>query len=275
VSLASSWLLEPVAQLALRTPKIAKDERLTRARELMRSTGLRVLPVVDSNKSDKLVGVLYRIDVLRVTSSRSDATVSSLASEPPVVLRETDDVASSLKKMLQVGEWYAPIVDGSGKLLGVFGLESAISLALERDPGSLESAVSEHYKADVAFVTPDDDVSKAWQLMLQGKYSGLPVVKRGCMELVGVVTEYDLLKRGYARLELESESPPRRVRVREVMTTPAVSVKPHSQLVEAAEAIVKRNIGRVFVTDEGGKLLGLVDREVVVKAALKRRGALA
>ena len=52
------------------------------------------------------------------------------------------------------------------------------------------------------------------------------------------------------------------------MSTPAVALRPEDPLEEAAALIVRRGIGRVYVVDEEGRLIGVVDREDVVKTLL-------
>uniref|UniRef100_A0A7J3ZKT7 CBS domain-containing protein n=1 Tax=Fervidicoccus fontis TaxID=683846 RepID=A0A7J3ZKT7_9CREN len=253
-------------------PAVSKNDKLTKARETMRETGWRVLPVVDSMESMKLLGMLYRVDVLRITSSRSEALVSNLMSEPPVVLTPEESLDSALDRMLAVDEWYAPIVSESGSIVGVLGLENIIDYFLKKHPNKLQLPVKDHYTTGVVSVTPDDDIRSLWHLMLKRRYAGLPVVRassRGDRILVGVITQYDLLKRGFARPELESESPPRRVRVREVMVTPAIGINYNATLLEVATVIVSRNIGRVYVTDSKNRLLGVIDREDTVKTVLE------
>jgi CBS domain-containing protein len=53
------------------------------------------------------------------------------------------------------------------------------------------------------------------------------------------------------------------------MKTPVVSLKPTNTVGDAAKLMLERNIGRVPIVDEKGKLDGIVDREDVVKALIK------
>ncbi|KPV62661.1 MAG: CBS domain protein [Candidatus Bathyarchaeota archaeon BA1] len=52
------------------------------------------------------------------------------------------------------------------------------------------------------------------------------------------------------------------------MKTPVISLKPTNTIKDAAEIMLNKNIGRVSIVDERGKLIGTVDREDIVKALL-------
>ncbi|MFN4045736.1 MAG: HPP family protein, partial [Acidilobaceae archaeon] len=101
--------------------------------------------------------------------------------------------------------------------------------------------------------------------------AGLPVVDdKGA--LIGIITQYDLLRKGYSRIHLEAarghaKSP----KVYNVMTRPCTYLYPWSTLLEASEIMVSRNIGRIPVVDsEKNKyLIGIVDREDAVRALLR------
>jgi CBS domain-containing protein len=252
-----------------RFPIVMPDERLTRAREIMRDAGVRMIPVVESELSMKLVGVLYRLDLLNISSTRTDIRVREVANEPPVSLSPQENIIDASKKMLAVGEWYAPVLMDN-KVIGVFGLENLIAFLLRTNPEILEVPVDDNFTRDLVYVREDDDIRRVWYLMLKHKYAGFPVVKND-RRLIGVVTQYDLLKHGFARIQLESESKPRRVKVREVMNTPAVGVSSSDTLRTVAEIMIKRNIGRVFVVDGKNRAIGVIDREDIARFIFRRK----
>jgi CBS domain-containing protein len=53
------------------------------------------------------------------------------------------------------------------------------------------------------------------------------------------------------------------------MKTQVIAVKPQIKAIRVAKIMVSKNIGRVPVIDEDGKLIGIVDREDVVKLIVK------
>ena len=250
-------------------PVLKPDEPALRARRVMRDTGLRIIPVVESGI---LKGIVSRLGVLSITSARSNLRVADIAEEPLVVLRQEEKLSEAVDKMLSVDEWYAPVVDEANRYKGVLGLEHIISYYLRKEdkPSSLMKPVEEFMTSNVEAVYADEHISSLWKKILEYRYAGYPVLdSKG--RLVGVVTQYDLIRHGFTRIDFESESPPRKgPRIREIMSTPPITVRPGDPLVKAAEIMLDRGIGRVLVVDIRNELLGIVDREDIVKAIMGR-----
>lgn len=124
-------------------------------------------------------------------------------------------------------------------------------------------------------------LKEAATLMADHCISGLPVVGPDGT-VVGVVSEGDILfketgpapKAGLvARLfslrisELAAKLEARTVG--EAMTAPAVTVRPNAPVSEAASMMLDRNVKRLPVVDEFGKLLGIVSRADLVRAFVR------
>jgi len=58
-------------------------------------------------------------------------------------------------------------------------------------------------------------------------------------------------------------------KISSVMKTPVVSLKPTDTIRDAAVLMLDKNIGRVPIVDDRGVLVGIVDREDVVKTLIK------
>ncbi len=261
-------LSRPVRDIMNVSPVVVRpDSPATRVRRLFRETGARVVYVTD--RDGRLLGWITRGDILSLTSSKSMAVASQVMSDPPVVLDPSTTVSTALRRMLDVGEWYAPILE-AGRLKGSLGLEEVIASMVEEDPDYLASIeLSEIMTSEVVVASPDDPVWTIWAKMVEYKYSGIPVVdSKG--RLVGIVTTYDLLAEG-ARPALEaSGGPGRGAKVREFMTSPAFYLYPWSRVSEAAETMVKKGYGRIPIveSERTRKLAGIVDREDIVSIAL-------
>lgn len=259
-------MTNPVVEMVMWSnfPYVLPQDRLTRAREILRDTGWRILPVISDTSTMKFIGVIYRLDLLNVTSVRSDILVSDVVNEPAVTLEKDEKIIDASKKMLRVDEWYAPVLNQS-KIIGIFGLERLIEYYLNKHPEKLEHPITWNDERELVYVSPEDEITRLWYLMLKHRYSGIPVVNPRTKQIIGVVTQYDLLKRGFARVELEGEGRPRKVKIREIMVTPPVTIKTSSTYLEAAKLMIERNIGRVFVTDNNRRLIGIIDREDIVR----------
>lgn len=254
-------------------PFLEPSFKVTRAREIFRVTGARILPVLDDKYSRRLLGVVSRAEMLGVSSTKSELRVRDIMTQPLITLDESVGIYEAARLMLEKDEWYAPVTRGV-EYQGMLGLEDIIAWLLYRLGGESSGnrspmpAVADVMTREVVHVAPQDPISKVWYLMLKHKYAGLPVVDKSA-RVVGVITQYDLLKKGRARLRLESESDPTRVTVKEVMSRPAITVRPSASLAEAGSIMVRRNIGRLVVADESGRLLGIVDRSDVLRGLLR------
>jgi CBS domain-containing protein len=101
-------------------------------------------------------------------------------------------------------------------------------------------------------------VADAAAMMVEKKISCLPVsLGHGA---VGIITEKDIVKKVVAA-GLDSK----KVRAKEIMSTPLITVLPTISIREAAEMMLKNGIRRLVVADEEGKLLGLVTMTDILK----------
>ena len=116
---------------------------------------------------------------------------------------------------------------------------------------------------DPVCISPDASITDAIRLMLERKFSGLPVVDaRGA--LVGIVTEGDLVRR--------AETGTQRKRwgwieflMGPVMTADVRTVTENSRLDEIVHLMERHQINRVPVVREG-KLVGIVTRANLLHA---------
>jgi CBS domain-containing protein len=248
---------------------VLPDTSVGELRRLIRELRLRILPVVADEKTLKLIGVVKRSQLLLVSSRRTAVTAKELMEEPALTAEPAADAVDLAERMLELDEWYTPIVDAGRRLLAVVGLEDYIAWLLDHQPDKLEKPVANYMSRNPVSVSPTTPIYKVWQVMLSKRIAALPVTdERG--RLVGVVAEYDLLAHGFTRPELEADNQPARrgPKVSEVMSTPPVALQADATLLEAARFIVSRDIGRVYVVDEDGRLIGVVDRSDIIRAWL-------
>ncbi|MEM0339973.1 MAG: CBS domain-containing protein [Acidilobaceae archaeon] len=86
------------------------------------------------------------------------------------------------------------------------------------------------------------------------------------------MTQFDLIKKGYARIHVESSGgPAKRPKVKSVMTRPCVYLYPQSSVKEAGTLLITRNIaGILIVKDDATRVtLGFVTRAEISKVILK------
>jgi len=249
-------------------PQLYVDELATKARATLRSRGLRILPVVDDHK--RLVGMISRGDVMAITSSISPIRVKGVMATPRFVATIDMDAFHAGREMIRLDEWYIPVVKSSQDYtyMGVLGLENFIDVFLKRGVAKLSKVLSEIISTDIVTCSPEDEVDNVWRLMRERSLAGLPVVKRG--RVVGMVTQKDLLDSGaiFPIFEATRGRFKAPSKVSSVTKTSVISLPPTATIKEAARIMIEKNIGRVPIVDKEGKIIGIVDREDVVKALL-------
>ena len=110
-------------------------------------------------------------------------------------------------------------------------------------------------------VTPEDLLISAKEKMEAGKFHRLPVVSDG--RVVGIITDRDLKAHvGYLA----------QTKVNGAMTEKALTVSPLATLEEAAQLLLKHQIGGLPVIDHG-QLVGMITTTDVLKAFLDVMGA--
>jgi CBS domain-containing protein len=263
--LAYRGIIMLVEDILSRDPLYVEDSTfLTKARQMIRDNHVRGLPVV--NSKGVVVGIVTNQDMLRVTSTRSNVTISGFVVQVPTVTGQMD-ILDAARLMIKEKKTLLPVVESEEKpvLKGVVSLLDVFkNIDLEKMP---DKPVSEIMTSKVVTTRPDDHVTKIWDLMVEKDFTGLPVVKDG--KLIGMITRFDLLK-GTARIGKESERRPAdsmQVSIEKFMSSPLFSVKPGDSVKDAIHLMLKHDVGRMSVVDEG-KLVGIVDRNDLIKSYL-------
>jgi len=248
--------------------QLYEDELATKARATLRSRGLRILPVMNDRK--RLVGMISRGDVMAITSSVSPIRVKGVMSTPKFVATVDMDTLHVGRQMIRLDEWYVPVVKSSQDYtyMGVLGLENLIEAFLKRGVAKLSRVVSEFMSTDLVTCSQDDEVDNVWRLMQERSFAGLPVVNRG--RVVGMVTQKNLLDSGAVFPAFEAKKGRFKApsKISSVMRTTVISLLPTATIKEAAKLMLEKNIGRVPIVDKEGKIIGIIDREDIVKALL-------
>lgn len=251
-------------------PSIRPDELATKARAVLRDLGLRVLPVVDERK--RLLGVLSRNDVMTISSSVSTVRVKGIMSGVRFKATDDMDVVEAVREMLRLDEWYAPVVKSAldNIYAGVLGLEHVIKAFYDKKVARLLTPLSEVMSTShLMMCSPDDDVDNVWKMMQQRSFAACPVVVKG--KPIGILSQQNLLESGavFPAFEARKGRFKTHSAISTIMKTPVVSLKPNSTVGDAVKVMLERDIGRVAVTNDKGLLIGMVDREDVLRTLVK------
>ncbi|MEM4704736.1 MAG: CBS domain-containing protein [Candidatus Bathyarchaeia archaeon] len=250
-------------------PFIYEDDLATKARATIRDLNLRILPVTDRDK--KLLGKVSRRDIMTISSSKSPIRVKGIMTPAKHVATMDDDVNQTVKAMLKVDVWLAPVVVSAQDktYMGVVGLENYIEPLIKTNPEKFLKEASEVMTKKVVYCSPDDEIDNIWRLMQEKRLAGIPVVDRG--KLVGIVTQKDLLESSAMMPTFEAKKGRHRSspKISAVMKTNLVAVEPHIKMIRVAKVMVSKNVGRVPVKDKEGRLVGIIDREDVIKMLIR------
>lgn len=148
-------------------------------------------------------------------------------------------------------------------------------------------------KEDLHVVNPTTTVDEALELLVENRITGFPVID-DTWKLVGLVSDYDLLAldsiSGGGRTdtnmfpEVDSTwktfnevqkllSKTNGKLVGDLMTTAPVVVRESTNLEDAARILLETKYRRLPVVDGEGKLVGIITRGNVVRAALQIKRA--
>jgi CBS domain-containing protein len=255
-----------VEDIMSRDPLYVEDSTfLTKARQLIRDNHVRGLPVVNSQLH--VIGIVTTQDMLRVTSTKSNVTVSGYTVKVPTVTGQMN-ILDAARLMLKEKSTMLPVIESEENpvLKGIVSLLDVFkNLDLEKMP---DKEISEIMSTKVVTASPDDPITKVWDRMVEEDFTGLPVIRED--KPIGMITRFDILKRGWARISKESETRPvdsLQMPVQKLMSTPIYSVKSTDNLRTAIEMMMKYDVGRMSVMDDG-RLVGIVDRNDLIKSYL-------
>jgi CBS domain-containing membrane protein len=177
-----------------------------------------------------------------------------------------EDLRVALKEM----KTYVDITEDDLKKIYALALRHAAQRVARR------IMVRDVMTTNVIHVRDNADMNDVIRLLSENRISGLPVVD-GEGRVIGVITEADVLsmagmKKGHAfkdiiRHILGEPLPVRRgsKRLRDVMSSPAITTGPDSDVRDVALTIDEKRIKRLPVVDEKGRLVGLISRADIVR----------
>lgn len=149
-----------------------------------------------------------------------------------------------------------------------------------------EIAVQDVMTTDVVTVSPEDSIHEAARRLTGNRISGMPVVTGRLV--VGIVSESDLIaaltplaerERGMTLLDfvMWTREPADRSHepavVDDVMSKVVATIAPTATMWEAAAAMHRRGVKRLPVTDNEGRLIGIVSRADLVRAIAQQEVA--
>ncbi|MEK6673749.1 MAG: CBS domain-containing protein [Nitrospirota bacterium] len=156
----------------------------------------------------------------------------------------------------------------------------AIALRHAKQRMSSGTPVRDVMSKNVVSVKGDSDIYEVSRLLSENRVSGLPVVDEE-NRVIGVLSEADLLhmagiEKGHSFRDifkhlLGEPFPKHRAgsRVRDIMTSPAITTTPGADIREVAVMLDEKRIKRLPVVDENNKLIGIISRGDIIRVLAK------
>ena len=266
----------------------------------------RALPVVDAD--GRLVGIVANSDLLAwglpmrmellsatpeevragVIDGLPDGIVRDVMRPNPTTLPEDASLAQATRRMAEEGLKRLPVVDGGGRLAGILSRADVLHAVAESFPRLVAEAPAAHptartagdvMRTDAPVVRADATLDEVVDAVASTRLNRVVVVDSD-NRVVGVISDADVLR------SVEPAARPGVVgalmraggaasgsaTAADLMHTDAPIVTRSTTLAEAAQAMVAHGRKVLPVVDDSGRLLGIVDRADLLRAA---SGALA
>ena len=275
------------------------------------------LPVVDER--GQVIGVIGDTDMLRAgltgvsvsvhkvigldlvreqlsALKSAGTTVRQAMTTPAVTIKRTAQLADAAHLMHARHLKRLPVVDDTGKLVGVLGrldvLQSVASgYARRTTPHAVplpqgHRTVAEIMERQVPTVVQSAPLADVVGKLLDSAVKRVIVVDAGG-KLAGIITDTDIVARVdpgqrpglltllRSRWSAEAHRQVQRAygqRAVDVMTSPVVTIRDTAPVLDALTLTVELHVKRLPVTDAGGRVVGMVSRPALLAAALDLAG---
>ena len=190
-----------VKNLVRKLTTVSKDMEITKIAEMMVSSNCRQLPILNGKK---VIGVIERnklIDIARDIKALKEIKVWEIMSNPVESVKVNDLMDDALDLMIREDYRTIPVVNDANQVTGIVGMREIIDNNWKKDNktiGDLEKSARSQITVESIATTSaktiswDSDVAEAVDIMVENRFSTLPVVEG--KELVGIITEYDVLE---------------------------------------------------------------------------------
>lgn len=246
--------------LLIEVQALNKDAYVTHARQILRDDVYREIYVTDEIGS--LTGMIDITDVLKVTDTRSNVTISGFIREAPSVAMDTslEMVGSTI---LNAGTDSVAVLKENGTFIGAILFRDLFPVLVSRH--EITGNVCDVMTPNVICSEADESIQKVYSRIVESGYASLPVVSK--KKLIGIVSRRDLIENGSIRQSLGNST---KTAISRVMTTPVITTRPNATVSEAANLLVTHDISRIPVLEDE-HVIGILDRHDVLKNLVQKR----
>ncbi len=235
---------------------VGPTEFATKVRAILRQKD-RICIVVED---DRFLGIITRKDVMLVTSTKSNLKAKEIMSTPVLTINPAEEIHQVGRKMVKKDVYSAPVLQSF--IMGVVHMEDVLQVVYRPTSKNVKDIMT----TSVVFCDLSEDAAKVWNLMEYHNFTGLPITRdvvtshRRYKKLEGFVTQKDILSSGEIRPGKGSHSS-----IEKAMTRTPKYVRPHDSIDTCVTLFKRYDIGRLPVVKDGFELIGIVDREDILR----------
>lgn len=264
-------LLKASEVMGSEVPVVDKDVSLQHVLDLMERAGVdRAVLVEDGAVRGILTlrDVIFKLGTVRTKQTVPSALhASSFASEPVVTAGPEEPLSRIARLMREGGFTSVPVVDGSGKPLGVVARWNIAKL-LSESPAASDVGVRDYMRTPPVSVGLQSRILHVRQLIFQYDLSVIPVMEEG--RFVGVVGVDEVARVFLKYYELHRGEPKRITPLKYVVVADAITlrppkVSPDASLAEAAHKMAESGY-RAVIVEDAGKPVGIITGLELAKA---------
>lgn len=293
---------KPISEVMTRqVVTLAPQTSVAQAWEQMLEQNIKAMPVVDEDR--KVLGMLTDEDLMHranvqqhlSVAVRLDAetlkrqiaqlrasplTVADVMTKPAITIQIGESLGAAAARMAKHNIKRLPVVDEDGKLVGVVSRVDILRQVLATEvrskkypppAGSLRT-VQQVMFSEIPVVALDADLAMIIAAMVEAGLRRVVVVDDEGHP-VGLISDSDVVSRIQPQERRSALSalrggpaPTSRVTARELMSPGVLTADPDTPIIEAAQQMLAQQRKWLVVVDQEGRTLGLVDRQVLLRA---------
>jgi CBS-domain-containing membrane protein len=214
-----------------------------------------------------------------------------IMSAPVTTLNITTTVTDALKMMAARNIKRLPVTSEDGTLMGIvsrtdvlaaIGRTSAVAAHLDVLPAGVHACARDVLYTNVPTAAPDAPLAEVLQLLVASALRRVVIVDAD-KTILGIIHDWDLLQcfvrqnsptlvARLLRILTQREAVPTSLEgtAEEVMSREVLTVGPDAPLSEVIQILMDKKVKRLVVADQKGHLLGMVDRDVILKALARQ-----
>lgn len=252
---------------------IRKEKSVYDAIKILVEKNISGLPVVDDTG---LVGIISEKDVLKLMFETEfiSGTVADYMTRDIVTFDEQDSLTDICNCLIENHFRRVPIMHNN-KLSGIISRADLIKANKNRfkpEGATAKSTIQKKsllardiMKCGLITVQRQTPIYEAIEILASRHITGLPVVD-DCMNLVGIISEKDMLKLLYDPTVKPGKT-------EDFMTNEVVSFNHDDSLLDVCECLINNNFRRVPILNQG-KVAGIISRADVMVCVLKNKSAI-